>query len=99
MTRVRVKAAGDLKECLRPYLDELSGDGFAVEANVRLEGDVRVGNLLAALGLNSGVGNGTGNGIIAVPVGLILVNGKWAQAGDALHDGDVVALYPPVGGG
>ncbi|HNS16049.1 MAG TPA: MoaD/ThiS family protein [Syntrophorhabdaceae bacterium] len=30
---------------------------------------------------------------------LIFVNGLHAKAGDELHDGDTLAIFPPIGGG
>ena len=38
-------------------------------------------------------------GLPAGVVGLVLVNGVHADAATALHDGDEVSLFPPVGGG
>lgn len=121
MITVRVKALGDLKGCLKPYLErqragEKRGNGaMPAEAVITLmeggEGGYCVGDLLFVLGLQATAGavlqggvadRGAGLGMPFAPagtVGLLLVNGKWAQPGDVLRNGDVVALYPPVGGG
>ena len=32
-------------------------------------------------------------------VAILLINGFHSRPEDAVHDGDVVALFPPVGGG
>jgi len=32
-------------------------------------------------------------------VAILLINGRHSKAGNAVKDGDVVALFPPVGGG
>jgi len=38
-------------------------------------------------------------GLAAGAAGLILVNGVHGDPATALHDGDEVSLFPPVGGG
>jgi len=32
-------------------------------------------------------------------VAILLINGRHSKADTAVHDGDVLALFPPVGGG
>lgn len=39
---------------------------------------------------------------LGIPVGdvaILLINGRHSKPDDAVRDGDVVALFPPVGGG
>lgn len=38
-------------------------------------------------------------GIPADEVAILLINGKHSRPTDAVVDGDVIALFPPVGGG
>ena len=39
-------------------------------------------------------------GAVALPPApMVAVNARWAAPGTALHEGDEVALLPPVGGG
>jgi molybdopterin converting factor small subunit len=33
------------------------------------------------------------------PIGIILINGRHAKRDAELHDGDVLAIFPMVGGG
>lgn len=37
--------------------------------------------------------------IPAEEVSILLINGFHSKPGDAVKDGDIVALFPPVGGG
>lgn len=32
-------------------------------------------------------------------VAILLINGRYSKAEDSVKDGDVIALFPPVGGG
>ena len=62
-------------------------EGRFQQARLELEGERTVAGLLADLG-------------IQVPeVGISLVNGRHAAPEQQLQDGDVVALFPPIGGG
>lgn len=38
-------------------------------------------------------------GISPSEVAIVLVNGRHAQLDQALHDGETVALFPPIAGG
>ncbi len=38
-------------------------------------------------------------GIIPEDVAILLINGRHSKPGDGVSDGDVIALFPPVGGG
>jgi molybdopterin converting factor small subunit len=38
-------------------------------------------------------------GMSAEEAALIFVNGRHAKVEDELHDGDTLAVFPPVGGG
>ncbi len=38
-------------------------------------------------------------GISEKEAALIFVNGLHAKTGDELHDGDTLAIFPPIGGG
>jgi len=67
-------------------LDRLSRQG-GVEQRVPAVKATSVTALCEALGLAVGV------------VGLVLVNGTHGDLATALHDGDEVSLFPPVGGG
>jgi molybdopterin converting factor small subunit len=67
-------------------LEERTRDGRA-EQPVPLARAATVAALLEALGLAAGA------------AGLVLVNGVHGGADTVLHDGDEVALFPPVGGG
>ena len=40
--------------------------------------------------------------ILRIPreeVAIYLINGRHSSMDDAIHDGDVLAIFPPVGGG
>ncbi len=32
-------------------------------------------------------------------LGIIFVNGKYAELNTVLHEGDIVSIFPPIGGG
>lgn len=32
-------------------------------------------------------------------LGIIFVNGKYAELNTALHEGDTLSIFPPIGGG
>lgn len=46
-----------------------------------------VGSIAVELGIPSSV------------LGVVLLNGRHADAGARLHDGDVVSFFPPIAGG
>jgi sulfur carrier protein ThiS len=57
------------------------------DGRVRLPVGATVSDLLAALG------------ITAADVGVLMVNREDGRFGQELHDGDRVAVIPPLGGG
>lgn len=77
---------GTVEARLFAGLEARTRDGRA-EQRVPLADAPTVAALCEALGLAAGA------------AGLILVNGVHGDAATALRDGDVVSLFPPVGGG
>lgn len=67
-------------------VDRLSREGRA-EQSVPLDQAPTVTALCETLGVDVGI------------IGLVLVNGVHGDIASALHDGDEVSLFPPVGGG
>lgn len=46
-----------------------------------------IGHIIRTLGINE------------KEAALIFVNGRHAETGEGLHDGDTLAVFPPIGGG
>jgi molybdopterin converting factor subunit 1 len=70
------------------YADALGTRSLALD----LPGGAHTGDVVAALRVRPGA-----EGVPPQP--LVAVNERYAHLGHALHDGDVVAVLPPVAGG
>lgn len=62
-------------------------DGRGKQVELELAGAATVSSALLALGIQHSA------------VSMLLVNGQSANLDTALADGDVVSVFPPVGGG
>ena len=64
-------------------------DGKFKEKELELPKGTTVGQVLENLGLD----------LEKYPLGIVYVNAKHANLDQELHDGDLLALFPKVGGG